>query len=77
MKKEFLGVIFQLFLDSQNMKIFSSTCLVELVKGNENTSTQYKLNILLEWDRLTMKEEYLTWTWLRGSLGYYFFPFWN
>ena len=43
-EKGTLGVFFQLFLDFDNVKILSSTCLFELVKVNESISTQYKFN---------------------------------
>lgn len=74
-KKEPHGVFFQLFSDSQNMKILPSTRVFKLVKINEKTSTQWKLSPFLDWDILTMKNEYLSWTWIRGSLKYYFLPF--
>ena len=41
-EKGTLGVFFQLFSDSDNVKILSSTCLFELVEVNELISTQYK-----------------------------------
>ena len=53
------------------MKRLSSTCLFKLVKVNENKSTQYKFNPFPYWETLLMKKEYLSQTWLRGSLGYW------
>ena len=38
------GVFFQLFSNSDNVKILSSTCHFELVKLNELIPTQYKFN---------------------------------
>ena len=38
------GVFFQLFSDSDNVKILPSTCHFKLVKVNELISTQYKFN---------------------------------
>lgn len=69
------GVLFQVFLDSLNMKRFSSTSLFELIKVNENMSTQYKFNPFPDWNRLFTKYEYLSRTWLRGSLEYFFYLF--
>ena len=66
------GVFFQLFLDSDNVKRFPRTCIFELVKVNELISTQYKFNPFPDWDRLFMKNECLSRTWLGGSLRYYF-----
>jgi len=74
-KRNSHGVLFQLFLDSQNMEILSSTCIFKLVKVNEKTHTQYKFNPFPDSDKLLTKKEYLSWTWLRGSLKYCFMPF--
>ena len=52
-------VFFQLFSNSDNVKISLSTCLFELVKVNELISTQYKFNPFPNWERLFMKNEYL------------------
>ena len=71
-KKGTPGVFFQLFLDSDNVKILSSTCHFELVKVNELISTQYNFNPFMDWDRLFTKNECLSRTWLGGSLRYYF-----
>jgi len=46
-KKESPKILFQHFLGSQNMKILMSTHVLELVKVNENTSTQYMFNHFL------------------------------
>ena len=52
-------VFFQLFSDSDNVKILPSTCLFELVKVNESIPTQYKFNPFPDRDRLFTKKEYL------------------
>jgi len=57
------------------MKRLSSTCLFELIKVNEKTSTQYKFNPFSEWDRLFTKKEYFSSTQLKGYLEYSFLPF--
>lgn len=54
----------------------SSTYHFELVKVNEMTSTQYKFNPFQTEIDYCMKKEYLSQTWLRGSLRYCFLPFW-
>ena len=50
------GVFFQLFSDSNNVKILPSTCLFELIKVNELISTRYKFNPFLDWDGLFTKK---------------------
>lgn len=57
------------------MKVFPSTCLFELVKVNENTSTQYKIHPFPNRDILSTKKEYLSQTWIRGYFEYLFLPF--
>ena len=58
-EKGTLGVFFQLFSDSDNVKILSITCHFELVKVNELISTQYKFNSFPNGDGLFTKKEYL------------------
>ena len=71
-KKGTLGVFFYLFSISDNVKRLSSTCIFELIKVNETTSTQYKFNPFPDWDSLSTKKENISRTWLRGFLRYHF-----
>jgi len=63
------------FSYSKNMKILSRTFLFKLIKVNEKMSIQYNFNPFLDWERIATKNEYLSQTWLRGSLEYCFLPF--
>ena len=58
-EKGTLGVFFQLFSNSDNVKRLPSTCNFKLVKVNELISTQYKFNPFPDWDGLFTKKEYL------------------
>ena len=71
-KKEPPGFFFQLFSDSNNVKRLLSTCLFDLVKLNEMTSTLYNFNPFRDWDILFTKKEHLSQTWLRSFLRYHF-----
>ena len=58
-KRNPLRVIFQLFCDSQKLKILSSTCHFELIKENELKLSQYKFTHFSGWDWLFTKKVHL------------------
>lgn len=58
MKMEPPGVLFNLFLDSKNMKISLSTLVsFTLIKENERMSTQYKFTPFTDWVDYLQKKE--------------------
>ena len=75
MKKSPLESSLSSFLTLKNWKYCRDSCHFELAKGCETSSSQYMFTPFSGWDRLFMKKEYLSLSWLRGSLGYCFLPF--